>query len=260
MNRMIKYGLLVTMFFMASCGDFLEPKSQSEYVPKLVKSLDELLLGEVYMGPGYSDGQFYGVLGLFDDDVAIRPDWKANASEEEKINKIRMAYTWAKNMKDEFSGYNTYGEVYKKILGCNSVLDYIDEVQGSEEERNRVMAQALAFRGYFYFHLINLYGKPYSVGKDSPGVPLKLTAEMGTSGMKRNTVEEVYTRIIQDLLEAERLFKTLPEGEWSLQNNRSIYLVCNYLFPACICTWRIGRRRWLTGKKLLPIMVTKYWI
>ena len=60
MNRMIKYGLLVTMFFMASCGDFLEPKSQSEYVPKLVKSLDELLLGEVYMGPGYSDGQFYG--------------------------------------------------------------------------------------------------------------------------------------------------------------------------------------------------------
>ena len=203
MNRMIKYGLLVTMFFMASCGDFLEPKSQSEYVPKLVKSLDELLLGEVYMGPGYSDGQFYGVLGLFDDDVAIRPDWKANASEEEKINKIRMAYTWAKNMKDEFSGYNTYGEVYKKILGCNSVLDYIDEVQGSEEERNRVMAQALAFRGYFYFHLINLYGKPYSVGKDSPGVPLKLTAEMGTSGMKRNTVEEVYTRIIQDLLEAE---------------------------------------------------------
>ena len=105
MNRMIKYGLLVTMFFMASCGDFLEPKSQSEYVPKLVKSLDELLLGEVYMGPGYSDGQFYGVLGLFDDDVAIRPDWKANASEEEKINKIRMAYTWAKNMKDEFSGY-----------------------------------------------------------------------------------------------------------------------------------------------------------
>ena len=40
---------------MASCGDFLEPKSQSEYVPKLVKSLDELLLGEVYMGPGYSD-------------------------------------------------------------------------------------------------------------------------------------------------------------------------------------------------------------
>ena len=63
MNRMIKYGLLVTMFFMASCGDFLEPKSQSEYVPKLVKSLDELLLGEVYMGPGYSDGQFYGCWG-----------------------------------------------------------------------------------------------------------------------------------------------------------------------------------------------------
>ena len=220
MNRMIKYGLLVTMFFMASCGDFLEPKSQSEYVPKLVKSLDELLLGEVYMGPGYSDGQFYGVLGLFDDDVAIRPDWKANASEEEKINKIRMAYTWAKNMKDEFSGYNTYGEVYKKILGCNSVLDYIDEVQGSEEEKSRVMAQALGLRGYFYFHLINLYGKPYFAGKDTPGVPLKLTADLGEDGMPRNSVGEVYGQIVKDLLEAERLFKTLPDEEWGTQKQK----------------------------------------
>ena len=44
----MKYGLWIAMFIMASCSDFLEPKSQSEYVPKLVKSLDELLLGEVY--------------------------------------------------------------------------------------------------------------------------------------------------------------------------------------------------------------------
>ncbi len=29
-------------------------------------------------------GSFYGVLGLFDDDGAIRPDWKADASEEEE--------------------------------------------------------------------------------------------------------------------------------------------------------------------------------
>lgn len=216
----MKYGLWIAMFIVASCSDFLEPKSQSEYVPKLVKSLDELLLGEVYMGPGYSDGRLFGVLGVFDDDVAVLPDWQSSSTEESKVDKLRLAYTWSKYMKDDFSGYNTYGEVYKKILGCNSVLDYIDEVQGSEEEKSRVMAQALGLRGYFYFHLINLYGKPYFAGKDTPGVPLKLTADLGEDGMPRNSVGEVYDQIVKDLLEAERLFKTLPDEEWGTQKQK----------------------------------------
>lgn len=216
----MKYGLWIAIFIMASCSDFLEPKSQSEYVPKLVKSLDELLLGEVYMGPGYSDGRLFGVLGVFDDDVAVRPDWQSSSTEEGKVNKLRLAYTWSKYMKDDFNGYNTYGEVYKKILGCNSVLDYIDEVQGSEEEKNWVMAQALGLRGYFYFHLINLYGKPYFAGKDTPGVPLKLTADLGEDGMPRNSVGEVYDQIVKDLLEAERLFKTLPDEDWATQKQK----------------------------------------
>lgn len=60
-------------FFWQLVQIFWNPKSQSEYVPTLVKSLDELLLGEAYMGPGSGeDGRLYGVLGLLDDDVATR--------------------------------------------------------------------------------------------------------------------------------------------------------------------------------------------
>ena len=224
MNRILKYGFWLIVSVLTSCHDFLEPKSQTEYVPKLVKSLDELLLGEVYMGPGIGDGAFYSVLGLFDDDVAIRKEWNAN-NEEAGLNNIRLTYTWAKDMKDNFSNYNIYGEVYKKIVGCNSVLDYIDDVQGTEIEKNRVMGQALAFRGYFYFHLVNLYGQPYSFNKNALGVPLKLNSKLSTGGMPRNTVEEVYTRIVKDLQEAERLYTTLPEDEQNLHNNR-INLPC----------------------------------
>lgn len=134
MNRMIKYSVWLSLLILTSCSDFLEPKSQSEYVPKLIKSLDELLLGEVYMGPGSGDGAFYGVLGLFDDDVAIRKDWRINSSED-GLNNVRLAYTWSKDMKDNFSGYNTYGQVYKKIVGCNAVLDYVNDAQGGTLEK-----------------------------------------------------------------------------------------------------------------------------
>ena len=222
------YSFLLLVVFITSCNSFLEPKSQSEFVPQLIQSLDELLLGEAYMGPGLNDGRFFSVLGVFDDDVSIRPNWKAESSEEGKVKQIRLAYSWSKDMKDQFSNYNTYAEVYKKILGCNSVLDYMDDVQGSEQAKNKVMAQALALRGYFYLHLVNLYGKPYSADKNALGVPLKLTSEMGTSGMPRNTVKEVYEQIIKDLLEAESLFKSLPASEQNLRNNR-INLPCTQL-------------------------------
>lgn len=35
-------------------------------------------------------------LGVFDDDVSIRPNWKAESSEEGKVKQIRLAYSWSK--------------------------------------------------------------------------------------------------------------------------------------------------------------------
>ncbi len=119
----------------------------------------------------------------------------------------------------------------------------MDDVQGSEQAKNKVMAQALALRGYFFICiLVNLYGKPYSADKNALGVPLKLTSEMGTSGMPRNTVKEVYEQIIKDLLEAESLFKSLPASEQNLRNNR-INLPCTQLLLSPVLTyiWKNGK-------------------
>ena len=55
MNKIIKYTFLLLVVFITSCNSFLEPKSQSEFVPQLIQSLDELLLGEAYMGPGLNE-------------------------------------------------------------------------------------------------------------------------------------------------------------------------------------------------------------
>ena len=36
---------------LVSCGDFLEPKSTSEFVPKDATSLNEIILGDAYPRP-----------------------------------------------------------------------------------------------------------------------------------------------------------------------------------------------------------------
>ena len=237
MNKVLRNIVLIGMAALASCQDFLEPASQSEYVPQLVESLDELLLGEAYVGPyDPQDGSFYTVLGLFDDDVAIRQGWNASAEYEGQVNDIRLAYSWSSDMKDVFSGYNTYGQVYEKILGCNAVLDYVDDVQGSEDEKNNVKAQALALRGYYYWFLVNLYGQPYSYNKDALGVPLQLTSELDESGKPRNTVGEVSDQILKDLQEAERLFASLPESMQVLRNNR-VNLPFTQLMLSRVCLY-----------------------
>lgn len=45
----MKYIVFVGLFLATvSCSDFLEPKSQNEYVPENAVSLNEMLLGEAY--------------------------------------------------------------------------------------------------------------------------------------------------------------------------------------------------------------------
>ena len=46
---------ILSAAFLSSCGNFLDPKAKSEFVPKDAASLNELLLGEAY--PRYKIGR-----------------------------------------------------------------------------------------------------------------------------------------------------------------------------------------------------------
>lgn len=220
MKKFRKYNWLILVGLLMSCQNFLEPKSQSEYVPKLIASLDELLLGDVYVSADdYIN--LHTVLGLFDDDVAARPVFpEIDQSFMGNFDQVKLTFTWSKDMITSFSGYNIYQTLYTRIMGANAVMDYLDDVSGSVAEKAKVKAQALALRAYYYWFLVNLYGKPYSTDKQALGVPLKLSSYLEKNDIPRNTVEEVYDQIVIDLLEAEALFKTLPEAEWDKKDRR----------------------------------------
>ena len=107
---------------------------------------------------------------------------------------------------------DTWLDAYKTINICNNILAAIDIV--NEDDRDRVRGEALFIRSVVYFDLVNFYAKPYSSGGATgaeSGVPLVLTPTTGIneeSYVSRNTIEEVYTQILEDLSTAETL---LPE-------------------------------------------------
>lgn len=162
----------ITFMGLTACGDFLEPKSQSQYVPKDANALQEMLIGEAY--PQQSGTQFLNNLEILADDIEQHKIEGYGFTDNDKIKMetFEILYSWQPNMfeireKQGESPSYTWGNLYEYILGANAALDYIDKVSGTEIEKNYVKAQAYALRAFYYYMLVNQYGLPYNYKKES---------------------------------------------------------------------------------------------
>lgn len=231
MTMKLKYNILTILAALSftACSDFLEPDSESEFVPEDATSLNELLLGEAYQR---NDMEGFNIfLGLLDDDIEAAPYQVPNDGFDGNL--FLASFSWQpdmfKMMEEAGAGHiNVYESYYEVILGANAVLDYIPNVKDTEENINKVKAQALALRGFYYLNLVNIFGQPYSYNPEALGVPLKLNSgiEESEDYLKRKTVAEVYEQILADLHTAEEIYLSLPQGEqWSDNYRTSLPMV-----------------------------------
>ncbi len=89
---------------------------------------------------------------------------------------------------------------YKAIYMCNTVIGALDE---NDPNNKQVLGEAYFMRGLLHLHLVTLYARPYSHGKDNLGVPLRTSTSSPET--KRNSVGEVYDQIVADLKKAADL-------------------------------------------------------
>jgi len=106
---------------------------------------------------------------------------------------------------------NMWVDAYKAINICNNVLEAISVVNA--EDQDQVRGEALFIRAIAYFQLVRFYGQSYEAGGNNTqaGVPLVLRPTRGidqSSQVPRNSVEECYAQILDDLTQAKGL---LPE-------------------------------------------------
>jgi len=103
--------------------------------------------------------------------------------------------------------YN-YGFYYALIGNANNIIANVDAAIGPDEDKHFIKAQALTYRAWSYYQMIQLFGKRYVKGGDNSGLGLSLILEVQKEAVPRNTVEEVYSQINDDLDEAIELFET----------------------------------------------------
>lgn len=238
--RKILYIVIIGLLFSSiSCSDFLEPKSTTEFTPEDVSSLNELILGTACPSASNSNSAYWGLLNYFDDDITNRPyvdvitNDGTSVYNDHGIQAAKILYSWTEDYDLELrkligtgENYNTYPLVYKFIIGANAVLDYIDDMVGTENEKRNVKAQAYALRAFHYFHLTNIFGTPYQSHPNGLGVPLKLTSKIEETSMTRNTVAECYDQILADLLAAEDLYLAMGDAhKWKPDYRPSLAMV-----------------------------------
>jgi hypothetical protein len=122
-----------------------------------------------------------------------------------KLPEHDQAYTWS-----EFTGIDQdtpsqyWTSTYDAIAHANEVLAVIDRMAGDRAHKEAVKGEALLTRAYGHFMLVNLFAKHYdpATANNDPGIPYVLEPEtVFIKKYTRNSVDDVYDRIEDDLLE-----------------------------------------------------------
>lgn len=94
---------------------------------------------------------------------------------------------------------------YDIILRVNNIINSIDGItDGTAEDRNQILGEALFLRALAHFDLTREFCAPYAEGSGAnTGIPIMLEAAISTP--PRNTLAEVYSQINVDLTQAKGL-------------------------------------------------------
>ncbi len=90
---------------------------------------------------------------------------------------------------------------YKIIYGANAVIEGVQD--GASVESDHIKGENYFLRALCHFNLVNLYAKPYCLGRDNMGVILRTSTSITET--KRATVGQIYDQIVLDLKDAIRL-------------------------------------------------------
>ncbi|MBB6502521.1 RagB/SusD family nutrient uptake outer membrane protein [Pedobacter cryoconitis] len=229
-------GILVSN---TGCKKFLAEQSLDLIKPSTVQDLIALAAGEAY--PYQTN--LHLLLNVITDDVNCNGG-QGQPTYQAVVRVGQGPFTWSKTMYQDLiqpggltnkTYLDSYQILYKHIAGCNVILAYIDKVSGADADKQNLKGQALALRAYYYFILVNMYGKPYNAaGSDpstSPGVPLMLSMDVTDAFPKRNSVAEVYTQIEADLLNAATLLKN-PTKDYGVykMNVTGVYTLLSRMY------------------------------
>lgn len=223
--------LLLTVSALQSCNDFLNVQPRDTKVIKYIEDYRDLLapyMSQMKIPNAWSSvwGDYYRapwapciaeLLPGYIGEIQHTRDF--NTSTGVLTDKYRDFYSW----KDPSTSV-LWTKLYTLIGPFNMIIDEIRTAEGNDESlRNQVRGEALYWRAYCFFKLVQYYS-PYQ--NNELGVPVFLNTHIDAANgdQSRKTQREVYTQIIADCEEGLRLLAiTNPKVSWNFAYKPSAF-------------------------------------
>ena len=116
----------------------------------------------------------------------------------------RGVYQWL-DSRNETASWPRYifTYYYMIIVNANMIIKNIDAANGPDADKKLIKGEALAYRGWAHFMLVQFFAKRYdAAAKPNSQAGIPIMTDNVTVGLPRASVEEVYTQINKDLDDA----------------------------------------------------------
>ena len=205
-TRLVYAIVLLVVFASCDRDELLDIQPYGVSIPQTVDDFELLMnqrSGSTYSSSaGWTDS--YTVDRMMTDDIKI-PDDRLQDYVTQDVTKYYDAITWNETFGELEEIDNAWLYLYNNIQMAHLIIEEVGspDVSGSENEKQKIIAECKVQRAYAYFSLVNLHSKQYNESSASTdlGVPIRSNATMSGS-TPRQSVKAVYDVILQDLKEA----------------------------------------------------------
>ncbi len=196
----IGLGVLFTLFALVlfSCNkqdSFLDKKPNASLaVPTTLSDFELLLNNESLFNATSSPG----LINYSCDDLYV-----TDATFKSTVSPVdHNTYIFAKDIYQGTTTYNDWSTPYEQIYYCNVVLDGLAKLSPNPKqaaEFNTVKGEALFFRAFAFYSLVQAFSLPYDIASSStdPGIPLVTSSDINKR-YGRGSVQDTYNQIFND--------------------------------------------------------------
>lgn len=219
-------GWLIGILLFSSCDKFLQLTPRDQKVVSTIEDYRDVMASYMRLlkTPNRTQENVFGIgpfvfprfnmaknLGIYtgETNLNIKSNFYYDNSKNEYTKDGLNLLTW---MMTESSAWDRY---YEFLGPINLILSGLETAEGNNEElRNYVKGEALTWRAFAYFKLLQYYA-PYK--NNQYGVPVYLTPDqdIGNVMPPRKTQQEVFAQILGDCNEALALLEVTASNEWN---------------------------------------------
>ncbi len=200
MKNLFTYIKRITLFALiamaSSCSDdFLEVPVKGKLTAETTSDYELLLKNEDFYR------QTGGIRVGLAPDVCLLSEFAQSFVNPEKA----QAFQWTEDVYLSDENMTIVQNHTKNLYAYNKIIEEVpNSLEGTEDEKRRILAEALTGRAWINFDLIDYFSKPYNASTASTDLafPIITEKEITQTFFEQSTVEEMYQHIINDLTTA----------------------------------------------------------